>query len=289
MFNNNLDLEKSINDALTNINKSKNSIIFMGQHSNNINKKVDSINEFEKSLKWCIKLLKIRKHTVEKLQDFSHIDLYSSKFEQNKYESFETTRLLYFIQYLNIFWSICDIITKNSGRLITSSIKQYQNNYRPKLVNFFSDGGKAKNLDHPQFLSNLILNYFGCPIIIISYSIRNLFIHNATMLPKGDFFKYNLQIQNIKNHIFDISEYAIEYLKEQCANNNVKYNKHIRNKSMFNNLFTINNTTQDVNLLNILLICQNEIDIALSLILMSITKYDEIQLNILAKSYISDS
>lgn len=203
---------QSLEKSIYNLEESKNSYTSIDITSNSDNSnKIKQLDEFRHLIEECKHLIEIRDE-AEKIIKELDINSEGKVVYLNRTMSFIHARKFSFTNLLGISWSINDIITKVSGRLLFSNKKKkspYDPNNNPKLENFMFDEFI------PFSISKLVLNNYGYAINV-SYSIRNLFLHGSEILETGKFFEINDDSEpNLQHGKYDISIEGTEYQKRK--------------------------------------------------------------------------
>jgi hypothetical protein len=161
---------------------------------------------------------------------------------------FNNARILGFQSYLSMTWSLCDSITTAIAPLIfTESICKDRSN-PPQLLTHFIKDSKCSSYYITYFLK---VNYSWA--IGISYVIRNHFVHDGALRNGKDFF-VGISLADE----FDISSEGWDFLEKQMAEKHRLKNDHHRLGSPW--------PWHRNNLLNLLEVCNEEIDEALCFI-----------------------
>ncbi len=160
---------------------------------------------------------------------------------------FCNARLLGFQGYLSMTWAICDSITTTISPLICTGAACSSNTNPPQLLTHFLKSTKDSTYYSAYFLK---LNY-GWPIGV-SYVIRNHFFHDGALSSKGkDFFVGKKVLDG-----FDISQEGWDFIEREIQTKHNLDRKQHRLSAAW--------PWHRNNLLNLLELCNDEIDEALS-------------------------
>jgi hypothetical protein len=161
---------------------------------------------------------------------------------------FSNARILGFQGYISMTWSICDSITTAIAPLICTESTCKDRSNPPQLLTHFIKESKYSSYYTAYFLK---LNYGWA--IGVSYVIRNHFFHDGASLQNGKDFFVGISLADE----FDISNEGWDFLeKEMAEKHNKLKNDHHRLVSSW--------PWHRNNLLNLLRLCNEEIDEALT-------------------------
>jgi hypothetical protein len=162
---------------------------------------------------------------------------------------FHAARLLGFQSYLSMTWAVCDSIIPAISLLLFDQTTSKNQSSPPTLINLIKKKNKTSH-----FNSVFIINGYGFPIVV-SYIIRNHFVHDGASNCGRDFFAGRSRAYEYKISSSDSSGWL--FLESQIRE------KYSTIKKEHTRLTDIWPWHQD-NLLKLLELCNDEIDEALS-------------------------
>jgi len=213
-----------------------------------LSKRVSQIIELIDAREGSYKILtKLEEYTD---QATGKVDYFGNKL------TFSAVRLLSFQAYLGMTWAICDLVTFVTGQLICTDKVKKDVTITPKLWYNFIKDGKSIPGQSAEFFKEL----YSLPIIV-SYSVRNLFLHDGAIIQGGDFFEG----RGVANG-FRVSDKGLEYVVKRVSDNNV--------------LTSQTRVTEEWpwhrdNLLKLLEVCNKEIDEVLGSMIISAAVYSK--------------
>jgi hypothetical protein len=158
---------------------------------------------------------------------------------------FSNARLLGFQGYLSMTWAICDSITTAISPLICTGAACSNPTNPPQLLTHFLKSSKDSTFYSAYFLK---LNYGW--LIGVSYVIRNHFFHDGALSKGRDFFIGKKVVDG-----FDISQQGWDFIVREMET------KHILNRQQHRS--SASWPWHRNNLLNLLELCNEEMDEAL--------------------------
>jgi len=162
---------------------------------------------------------------------------------------FHAARLLGFQSYLSMTWAVCDSIIPAISLLLFDKTTSKSQSNPPTLINQI-----IKNNKTSHFNSVFIINGYGFPIVV-SYIIRNHFVHDGASNCGRDFFAGRSRAYEYKISSIDSSGW--HFLESQIRE---KYSSIKKEHTRLTDMWPWH---QD-NLLKLLELCNDEIDEALS-------------------------
>jgi hypothetical protein len=161
---------------------------------------------------------------------------------------FSSARIIGFQSYLAMTWAVCDVITATIAPLLLNKTNSEDRKNFPNLLTTF-----AANKGPAPYHTTLFLSRgYGLPIAV-SYIIRNHFVHDGALHFGEDFFE-----GNTSSHGFQISSSGWAFLEQQLKDKCIGFDQtRISDQWPW---------SQD-NLLNLLNLCNQEIDEALVLLI----------------------
>lgn len=163
---------------------------------------------------------------------------------------FHAARLLGFQSYLSLTWAVCDSIIPAISLLLFDRATSKSQSNPPTLIDLIK-----KNINKTShFNSVFIINGYGFPIVV-SYIIRNHFVHDGASNCGRDFFAGRSRADEYQISLSDSSGWR--FLESQIED---KYSSIKKEHTRLTDIWPWH---QD-NLLKLLELCNDEIDEALS-------------------------
>jgi len=159
---------------------------------------------------------------------------------------FSSARMICFQGYLAMTWAICDSITTAISPLNCTKSANKNLSNPPQLLTHF-----IKSDTHSIYYGSLFLNLGYGWAIGVSYVIRNHFFHDGAVISGKDFFAGKSLADE-----FDISPEGWDFLEKELADKHKLKNNQHRLSTPW--------PWHRNNLLNLLELCNDEIDEALS-------------------------
>lgn len=208
---------------------------------------IKKFDEMANQLAATCDLIESREHARKLLQQLPSIT--DSSTDMVTYHGtklpFSSARILGFQSYLSMTWAICDSITTAISPLACTGSTHLNRTNPPQLLTHF-----VKDDKHSAYYSSLFLNLGYGWAIGISYTIRNHFFHDGALCSGKDFFAG----KSVANE-FDISQQGWDFIEKQMADKH----KLKRDQHRLSTPWPWHRN----NLLNLLELCNDEIDEAL--------------------------
>jgi|GEM_PF-1369094 len=194
-------------------------------------------------------LITTREHAHNLLQHLSSItDPHTNIVNYHQIQvPFSSARMLLFQSYISMTWAICDSITTAISPFVCTKSACDDRKNPPHLFNDFIKYEDKKN---SSYYSSLFLRYNYSWAIGVSYVIRNHFVHDGALYFGKDFFAGRTLVDG-----FDISQDGWKFLEDGMKKHKLNQDYHRLDVSW---------PWHRNNLLNLLELCNDQIDDALS-------------------------